>query len=74
MTGSGGYLLQATKVYDDPAASSVTAHRRPKVKKAKVTDAATSEETEDKTPNGTSDNHVPILAPTTPNETMEGIP
>lgn len=32
-TGSGGYLLHAIKVYDDPAAMPVEMHRRPKVRK-----------------------------------------
>ncbi|KDQ63239.1 hypothetical protein JAAARDRAFT_188836 [Jaapia argillacea MUCL 33604] len=36
MTGSGGFLLHAIKVYDDPSASSVLAFRQPKSKKAKV--------------------------------------
>jgi len=43
MSGSGGFILHTTKVYDDPTASSVMAHRH-KAKKAKT------ESTPDRTP------------------------
>ncbi|KAF9469832.1 Gcd10p family-domain-containing protein [Collybia nuda] len=33
MSGSGGFILHATKVYDDPRALSVMTHRRPRPKK-----------------------------------------
>ncbi|KAH9947122.1 Gcd10p-domain-containing protein [Amylocystis lapponica] len=36
-SGSGGYILHAIKVYDDPAANPVTAHRH-KAKKARLED------------------------------------
>ncbi|KAG6817921.1 hypothetical protein H0H87_012389 [Tephrocybe sp. NHM501043] len=38
-SGSGGYLLHALKIYDDPNASSVMMHRHHKPKKAKTAEA-----------------------------------
>jgi len=35
-SGSGGFILHAMKIYDDPNASSVKIHRRPKAKKTKT--------------------------------------
>ncbi|RDB29668.1 tRNA (adenine(58)-N(1))-methyltransferase non-catalytic subunit TRM6 [Hypsizygus marmoreus] len=41
-SGSGGFVLHATKVYDDPSASSVMTHRRPKPKKIHIEEGDTN--------------------------------
>jgi len=41
MSGSGGFMLHTIKVYDDPAANSVTAHRH-HAKKARVSSETAS--------------------------------
>ncbi|CCM04469.1 uncharacterized protein FIBRA_06649 [Fibroporia radiculosa] len=44
MSGSGGFILHTTKIYDDPAASSVMAHRQ-RAKKAKIENEILTETT-----------------------------
>jgi len=39
MSGSGGFLLHAIKVYDDPSASSVLLYKKPKKPKQEAADA-----------------------------------
>ncbi|KII94259.1 hypothetical protein PLICRDRAFT_36512 [Plicaturopsis crispa FD-325 SS-3] len=42
-SGTGGFLLHAIKVYDDPAASSIMAHRQRKAKRVKVEEPSAEE-------------------------------
>ncbi|TCD65435.1 tRNA (adenine(58)-N(1))-methyltransferase non-catalytic subunit trm6 [Steccherinum ochraceum] len=61
-TGSGGFILHTIKVYDDPNASSVMAHRH-KAKKPKTEDEDTPVTSNDATPAPANASPVPLPLP-----------